>query len=293
MKLSYYIIYPLSCVVGWLPYKIQFLLSDVIRWVLHYVVRYRRTVVRENLKNAFPEHSEEELRGIEKRFYNHLADVFLEIMSISSVSRKQIMRRMEFVNGDDIEMVTAGRTWIAAMAHYGSWEYTISYPLYTKHDGVLAVYRPLSDRGFDKYFHKVRSRFGSETVAMKDITREIIRRQHVGSHVAVALIADQTPPRNENQPWIMFLNQRTQFFMGTEKIAVKFGLPVAFLHVDKVRRGYYKAWFEIIYDGKEAVDEYEITRRYASKLEEMIRNRPELWMWSHRRWKHKLGDDKE
>lgn len=292
MKLTYYIVYPLSCLIGWLPYKVQFLLSDVIRWVLRYVVRYRLDVVRENLKNSFPEKSEQELREIEKRFYNHLADVFLETMSVSSVSKRAIKRRMEFVNLEGIERQTEGVSWIAAMAHYGSWEYAVNYSLFTKHDAVLAVYRPLSDKGFDMYFHKVRSRFGAQTVAMNDIAREIIRCQRMQSHVAVALIADQTPPRNETHPWFVFLNQKTQFFMGTEKIALKLGLPVAFLHIDKVKRGYYKAWFEVIYDGKEQVEEYEITRRYITKLEEMIRQRPELWMWSHKRWKHKINDEK-
>lgn len=290
MKLSYYIIYPLSCLVGWMPYKIQFLLSDIIRWVLYYVVHYRLKVVRENLRNAFPDATNEELKGIEKRFYNHLADVFLEIISIASVSEANIKRRIEFTNLEEIEQQTQGVSWICAMAHYGSWEYTASYGLHSKHEEVLGVYRPLSEKGFDKYFHKVRSRLGSRTVAMDDIIREAIKCKQQQHHVAIALIADQTPPRNKLQPWFDFLNQKTQFFMGTEKMATKFGFPVAFLHIDKVKRGYYKARFEIIYDGKEKVDEYEITRRYVVKLEQMIKDRPELWMWSHRRWKHKYEE---
>lgn len=287
MKLSYYILYPICCLVGWLPYKAQFLLSDVIRWLLHYVLKYRVKVVRENLRNAFPEATSEELRMVEKRFYNHLADVFLEILSVASVSKKQIMRRIEFTNVEEIERLTKGRSWICAMAHYGSWEYTISYSLHTQHDGVLAVYRPLHSRGIDEYFKKVRSRFGARPVAMNDIVREVIRQRLQGRSVAVALIADQTPPRNESHPWFTFLNQPTQFFLGTEKIALKLGMPVAFLHIDKVKRGFYRARFELIYDGVEKVTEYEVTRRYIEHLERMIVERPELWMWSHRRWKHK------
>jgi len=288
--LVYHIIYPLACLIGWLPYKVQFLLSDIIRWMLHRVVGYRVKVVRKNLKDSFPEKSDAELRDIENKFYKHLGDVFLETMSMASASPRQICRRMEYTNLDEIERATQGRTWISAMAHYGSWEYTINYALQTRHDAVLAVYRPLASKGFDKYYKVTRSRFGVIPVPMKEIPKEILRRQKAGSAVAVAMIADQTPPKPAIQNWTMFLGRETPFFVGMEKMALKYHLPVAFLRVDKVKRGYYKARFEIIYDGDEPVAEHEITGRYAAKLEEMIRHRPELWMWSHRRWKHKKED---
>lgn len=272
--------------IGLLPYKIQFLVADVVRFILHKLVRYRVSVVRENLKNAFPEKTEQQLRLVEKMFYNHLSDVFLETLSMASVSRKQIALRMEYTNIDQVEGQTQGRSWIGALAHYGSWEYTINFAMRTKHDAVLAVYRPLADKGVDKYYTKTRSRFGVTPVPMNDITRELIKRRQAGSNVVVALIADQTPPRADSKEWMTFLNQDTQFFMGMEKMALRMGMPVYFMNLDKVRRGYYKASFELIYDGQEAVEPNEITRRYAARLEQMIRRRPELWMWSHRRWKH-------
>lgn len=291
MNISYYFLYPLAYIIGLLPYKVQFLIADIIRFILHDVVRYRLKVVRENLRNAFPEKSDVELRVIEKGFYNHLSDVFLETMSMASVTCQEIGRRMRYMNLDEIERYTQGRSWIAAMAHYGSWEYTINYGLQTKHDAVLAVYRPLRDKGIDRYYSQTRKRFGVTPVPMQDVTRELIRRARAGSHVAVALIADQTPPRFDSKEWFTFLSQDTQFFMGMEKIALKMGMPVAFLHIDKVRRGYYEARFEVIYDGVEQLAPNELTKRYAAKLEQMIRQRPELWMWSHRRWKHHPGTD--
>lgn len=287
MILIYYIIYPLAVLIGWMPYKVQFLISDIIRFVLHKVVRYRLNVVRYNLCNAFPEKSQEELSNIENCFYKHLADVFLETMSMASASKNAIKCRMEFTNYLDIERLANGRPWLSAMAHYGSWEYTINYGLLTGYDTVLAVYRPLANPAFEKYYSKTRARFGVTPTPMNDVFKEIVRRRNRGEKVVAALIADQTPPRNESRQWFTFLNQNTQFFMGMEKMALKMRIPVAFLHVEKIKRGYYKARFEIIYDGNEKVSEYEITRRYATKLEEMIRQRPELWMWSHRRWKHK------
>lgn len=286
MTFTFYVLYPVAVLIGLLPYKIQFLVADVVRFILHKLVRYRVSVVRENLKNAFPEKTEQQLRLVEKMFYNHLSDVFLETLSMASVSRKQIALRMEYTNIDQVEGQTQGRSWIGALAHYGSWEYTINFAMRTKHDAVLAVYRPLADKGVDKYYTKTRSRFGVTPVPMNDITRELIKRRQAGSNVVVALIADQTPPRADSKEWMTFLNQDTQFFMGMEKMALRMGMPVYFMNLDKVRRGYYKASFELIYDGQEAVEPNEITRRYAARLEQMIRRRPELWMWSHRRWKH-------
>lgn len=286
--LTYYFLYPVAWCLGKLPYKVQFLFSDLVRWVLYGVVRYRREVVRTNLRNSFPEKSEQERKQIERAFYKHLADVFIETLSLASVSEHQIRQRMKYLNMDDLMRWTGGRSWISAMAHYGSWEYTTNFDLYKTHDNALAVYRPLTNKGADRFYHRIRSRFGVIPIAMHDVGREMMRRKRENSHVTLALIADQTPGWPEIQNWTLFLGQWTPFFMGMEKLALKFHMPVVFLDVHKVRRGYYEARFDLIYDGDEAVDEGEITRRYAERLEQMIRTRPELWMWSHRRWKHSL-----
>lgn len=286
--LTYYLLYPMAWCLGKLPYKVQFLFSDLVRWVLYGVVRYRREVVRTNLRNSFPEKSEQERKQIERAFYKHLADVFIETLSLASVSEHQIRQRMKYLNMDDLMRWTGGRSWISAMAHYGSWEYTTNFDLYKTHDNALAVYRPLTNKGADRFYHRIRSRFGVIPIAMHDVGREMMRRKRENSHVTLALIADQTPGWPEIQNWTLFLGQWTPFFMGMEKLALKFHMPVVFLDVHKVRRGYYEARFDLIYDGDEAVDEGEITRRYAERLEQMIRTRPELWMWSHRRWKHSL-----
>lgn len=283
---SYYLIYPAAWCIGRLPYKIQLLVANFVRWVLYRVVRYRRMVVRENLRASFPEMDEAERKRIEREFYKHLADVVVETLSLASVSEREILRRMRYLNMEDLKRWTEGRSWISAMAHYGSWEYTTNFDLYHTHDETLAVYRPLSDRGAERFYRRIRSRFGVRPVPMHDVGREMVRCVREGRSATLALIADQTPPWPEIQNWTPFLERWTPFFMGMEKIAVKFRLPVVFLDVRKVRRGYYEAAFELLYDGREAVAEGEITRRYAERLERMIRQRPEWWMWSHRRWKH-------
>ncbi len=283
--MSYYFVYPLAYCIGLLPYKVQFLVADMVRFLLFRVVRYRRQVVRENLTNSFPEKSLPEIQAIERKFYAHLADVFIETMSLAAVSRRRIMQRMRYLNADQLEPWIGERSWICAMAHYGSWEYTVNYGLYLFGDAVLAVYRRLHDQGMERYYKKVRERFGVNSVRMEEIGREMVRRLKQQSHVSVALIADQTPPFHEIQNWTMFLGRWTPFFTGMEKMALRLGMPVVFLGQEKVGRGRYEGRFELIYDGVEPVAEGEITARYARRLEEMIRQRPELWMWSHRRWK--------
>lgn len=284
--MSYYFVYPLAYLLGLLPYKVQFLFSDVVRFVLYHIVRYRREVVRTNLRNSFPEKSPREIKSIEKRFYKHLADVFIETLSLASVTERDVRRRMQYLNLEDLARWTSDRSWISAMAHYGSWEYTINFDLLGLGNDVLAVYRPLQNKGVDRFYRKIRSRFGVIPTPMHDVAREALRRTKSGRNVSLALIGDQTPPWPEIQNWSMFLGRWTPFFMGTEKMALKFHLPVVFLDVRKVRRGYYEARFDLLYDGDEIVPEGEITRRYAERLEQMIRTQPELWMWSHRRWKH-------
>ena len=157
---------------------------------------------------------------------------------------------------------------------------------------MFAVYRPLHNAVVDRFYHSARSRFGTQPVPMNDIFKETIAaRLSGGKPVIVALIADQTPPWHEIKHWYRFLEQDTPFFSGIEKMALKLKMPVYFMHVRKVAPRHYEAEFKLVYDGVEPVAEHQITERYIALLEAMIRESPELWMWSHRRWKHKKPAD--
>lgn len=279
-------VYPLAKLVGILPINVQFWISNLIRWGLYSVVRYRRAVVRGNLLRSFPQKSEKERRSIEKKFYSHLADVCVETLALASMKPRRLKERMEFLNVDQIESMTNRSCWVSAMAHFGNWEFTCGYAMYSTHDGIFGVYRPLKDAGFDKVFYKMRSRFGSTPIPMNDVGKRVVSCIKKRECYGIALISDQNPPRYGNTLWFDFLEQKTLFFTGTEKFALRFKMPVAFLHINKFKRGFYTGWFELIYDGVEQVEPGEITRRYVERLETMIRNKPELWMWSHRRWKH-------
>lgn len=283
MQFVYYIVYPLFYLIGLLPDWVHRVMSRMICFFLYRVVRYRLGVVRDNLKQAFIEKSDQQLQEIERKFYAHLSDIFVDTITLASISESNIRRRMEFINAHQIERYTAHRSWISAMAHYGSWELTISWGLHSVGHKVYAVYHPLRSGWADKYYRYVRGRFGAFPLATSDVGRAIIGHRQSNSPLVLAMIADQSPVPIRR--WFTFLGRPTPFFDGIERMALKDHLPVTFLHIDKFDSRCYKGWFEVIYDGDEQVAPGEITRRYVEKLQEMIIRRPELWMWSHRRWK--------
>lgn len=284
IKLRFALLWGVSWCVGRMPIKLQFLLGDFIYLLLYRVIGYRKKVVRENLKNSFPEKSDAERHEIEHKFYKHLADVFVESVALSSMSREELTKRMKYVN---YEIMDSDRPSICAMAHYGSWEYTINFNAFVEPRPVLAVYHPLTDKAADMFFVKMRSRFGTRPVPMAQTSKEMLKEIRNGNKPVVALIADQTPPHFQIRKWINFLNQPTAFFGGMEKLAIKLKTEVLFGYVINDSRGHYSCHFEKLYDGKESIKEGEITERYAVCLERLIKSNPSQWMWSHRRWKHK------
>ncbi len=260
--------------------------AGLLYFLLYRVAGYRLKVVRGNLSRAFPEKSPQERLEIERRFYRHLAEVFVDTIRLVTLSREEILARMIYTNQPEHEERMRGRSWISAMSHFGSWELTINYVCNSDHR-VLAVYHPLHSKAFDFYYRWARSRFGTQPIPMRDIYREVIgSRQPLRQNVTVALLADQRPPLHEATQWLRFLNQETAFVPGPGRMAKRFGMPVVFMYVRQVRPRHYEAQMQEIYDGREDISEQEITRRYAERLEAQIREAPHLWMWSHHRWRY-------
>ena len=287
--LKYRLLMGASRLIGLLPewfvYGCQ---GRFITFVLYRLLRYRLKVVRRNLNRALPEKSRDELLTIEREFYAHLGEVVVDIVVMSSISREKMMARMNVENLEEHYAATEGRSWVAMMAHYGNWECLGTYSLHDERMQVAGVYHPLRDKAFDDFFYAMRARFDILPVRMNDVARFAVRHRdgYEGRPIAYGMIADQRPPREAEHRMYDFLGVPTAFFMGGEWLARKFSMPIFFLHVDKVSRAKYSCWFECIYDGVEEITEGEITRRYAERMEAMIRRKPHLWMWSHRRWKH-------
>lgn len=274
----------LMFLVSILPFRVLYFLSDFLFYLIFYLVKYRRTVVHTNLLKSFPDKSKIERYEIEKRFYKHLLDLIFESIKTMSISREQIQKRFVIKNPEVITNYTdSGQSVIAVSGHYGNWEWGSLAFANSLNSNVLIVYKPLSNKGFEHILNRMRARFGSILVPMKQTLRKVIEYKSQTS--IVFLVGDQTPPREESNYFTRFLNQQTAVFLGIEKIALKTNYPIIYFNISKVKRGYYECTYKLLVDLPETKEKYEITNIHTQELENIIRNKPEYWLWSHRRWK--------
>lgn len=285
--IGFYIFYGINWVITLLPMRILYVFSDLLYLILYYVLTYRRKVVAENLRNSFPDKSAEELKTIGKKFYRHFADLMIEILKLTHMSKAQSLRRMTIVNSELLErLYTEGRDVAAVIGHYNNWEWLKSLIFHTKFQTV-SIYKPLQNKQFDNFLLKLRTREGMVLSPMSLIVREILKARKANRRSIYSFITDQTPPKEDIKYWTKFLNQDTPVYLGVEKIASKYDMAVVFLNVRKIRRGYYEYTAELLFEHTSGLPEYVITERHVRRLEEIIREKPEYWIWSHRRWKHK------
>ncbi|SDM78919.1 KDO2-lipid IV(A) lauroyltransferase [Daejeonella rubra] len=267
-----------------LPFRILYLLSDILYLLLFYVFKYRRKVVERNLLNSFPEKTVEERFKIEKRFYKHLADLIFESIKTITISPETLRKRFVFSNLTELtNYFDAGKSVIAVSGHYGNWEWGPLAAAYELKQKVLVVYKPLSDKRFEQLINSMRSRFGAIMVPMKHTLRKII--EHKSQPHVLVLVGDQTPPREESHYFTRFLNQPTAIFLGVEKIAVRTNDPVIYFSINKIKRGYYECSIKHLVEVPNQTQEFEITNIHTRQLENIIRISPEYWLWSHKRWK--------
>lgn len=267
------------------PFCVLYLYSDLLYHFIR-LIGYRRAVINENLRYAFPDKSKEELREIRLKFYRGFCDVLIETIKIQSMSEKQMRKRMVFTNMEYInQKANERKDVVAIMGHYGCWEWIPSVALHSSHV-ACATYRPLKNVQFDKYMLKLRGRWGSLNFTMRNTMRELIKVKRENKNFLIGLIADQSPDRNKIQYWTSFLNQNTAVLLGPEKMAKAFKAPVVFMKMSRVKRGYYQVDIIPLVEDAASTSEYEITELHLKCLENIIRERPEDWLWSHKRWKY-------
>lgn len=287
MKLLYYIVFAVWYVFSLLPLRILYVLSDLLFWLLYAVVGYRKAVIRKNLKESFPEKSEEELRKVERGFYRFFCDYLVETIKMMTISKENIRRRLTFKGTELVdEIVESGQSCAVYLGHLGNWEWVTSLPLWVTPKAQCGqIYHPLENKEFDRLFLYSRQRLGAKCIAMQDTLREILKYRKENQPVVIGYISDQVPFWTNIHHWVDFLHHDTPVLTGTERIARKVNHAVFFLDVHRVRRGYYEAEFKLITREPQKMDEFEITDIYFKLLEESIRRAPEFWLWSHNRWK--------
>lgn len=283
------LVLPLIYFISIWPFWLLHAFSTFIFIFVYHVFGYRKKVVLENLKNSFPEKSDEEIKKIAKEFYVHFCDVLLETIKLLTISKENFKKHFSFDESaqkifDAYE--SKGQSMIGVMGHCGNWEWgAIAYPTRFK-QMITGVYHPLSNKNVDKLMLGLRSRFGGNIIPMSRVYKEMLLLKQKNIPTILGLIADQTPPP-EGAYWTQFLNQETPVFNGTEKIARKFNYPVIYVPIHKIKRGYYKMSAVLITDEPSKLEEGMISEIHTRALEKNIREQPAYWLWSHRRWKHK------
>ncbi len=284
--LLYYILIPIIYLVSSGPFWLVYGMSSGLYLLLYYVVGYRKKVVKENLQKAFPEKSDEEIAKITKEYYKYLCDLIFESLKTITWSEKDVRKRVKM---HEVEMMDRlyeqGKSIIIVMGHLGNWEWAgPGFSLNYKHQ-LYVVYQPLSNKYFERLFSGSRTKFNTKIVPRKDTLRNMISNKKTIS--ATALIADQAPTPVNTAVWMNFLNQDTPVFNGPEKIAKMLDYAVVYMDVQRVKRGYYEVVPTLLFDKPKETSDLEITLAFNKLLEQGIRERPETWLWSHRRWKHK------
>lgn len=271
--------------LSYLPLSVLYLISDFLFLILYHIVKYRRKVVFDNLKNSFPNRSNIELRLIEKEFYYYLADLIVETIKLVTASEHDILKRFTINNLDLVrKFEEQNQSYLMAASHYGNWEWnTLISPLAFKAQ-TLIIYKELTNKSFDTFLKNVREKSGVKMVTMRSSFRAIIKHKNELTNTVFA--ADQTPAHLEAQILIDFLNQKTLVFYGLEKTARATNYPVIFCDLKRVKRGYYAADFKLVTENPSLEPENAITKKYFSLLEDRINDEPAYWLWSHKRWKN-------
>jgi KDO2-lipid IV(A) lauroyltransferase len=281
----FWISYGLLYLISLLPFSVLYFLSDGLYYLLYAIIGYRKQVVRDNLRRSFPTKTEQERLVIEKTYFRFLADNLIESLKSFSMSKKSFQKRFHLKNPEVITQFTDKKQSILlAMSHYANWEWSAPGLTSVLAVKTILVYKPLSNKSAEKVINGIRAKYGALMVPMKQSIRTII--EHQGETTITFMVSDQTPSARDNMHFVDFLNQPTAVFKGLEKIAKLTKSPIVYMHVERVKRGYYQAEFSVLEANPLATAEDEITEKYNKKLENIIIANPAYWLWSHKRWKH-------
>lgn len=271
-----------------LPFCVLYVLSDLLYYLVYYIVRYRRDIVRKNLTESFPEKSGQEILSIEKEFYRSFVDIILESCKLASISENEIKRRMSFKNTESVNTVLRdGKSIALYLGHYANWEWCSSIPLHLDKNVISAqIYHKLSNKNMDRLMLNIRGRMGAVSVDMHKTARYVTEMSTQKKVSIIGFIADQSPRKKDSRHFLHFLNHNTPVLTGTEKIIKHYGLEAFFLKVKRVKRGYYVAEFVQLHDDPKSLPDFELTAIYYQMLEQCIKENPELYLWTHKRFRH-------
>lgn len=286
--LYYLVLKPLS----YLPLSILYGISDFLYLVLYRVIKYRQKVVRTNLENSFPEKSTKEIVDIERKFYHHFFDLIVESIRLFSISENELKKRNKLLNPEVMnQLYDEGKSVILTGGHYNNWETGAAILSTQVKHHIVGIYAPLSNQFFNTEILKSRERFGMEMLSKKIVKAGFEKNKDILS--AIIFATDQSPTYSKSVHWTTFLNQPTAVLLGSELFAREYNYPVVFMYVTKVKRGYYEMEAKVVEKNPAQTTDGEITEKHTRWLEAQIRETPQYWLWTHKRWKRKMKEEDE
>jgi KDO2-lipid IV(A) lauroyltransferase len=283
----YSLLLPFLYLLSVLPFTLLYFLSDILYLLLYYVIGYRKRIIIQNLQNSFPDKSNAEKKVIIKKFYRYLCDLFLETFKTLTISPKTMLAHCKMDKGAQQlfqQLNDEKKSIILVMGHFGNWEWAgNTFSLICKQQ-LYVIYHTIANKNFNELMYKMRTRFGTKLIEMNDTFKAMVSNRHEIS--VTAFIADQTP-QPKNAYWTNFLHQDTPVFWGTERIARKLNYPIVYITIKRLKRGYYELFAELLENNPAETIDGAISEQHTKRLEQDIIAQPEIWLWSHRRWKHK------
>lgn len=284
---AFILIYPLLWLISRLPFSVLYALSDGVYQLLYHIIGYRKKVVRQNLELVFPDKSATERLRIEKAFFKHLCDMFLEMIKTMGISDKQMKKRYVFTNVEQIlQQEQKGKSTMIMMPHYASWEWVFSLNSMVRSKGY-AIYQRIQNKHFDKLVRDIRSKYGTTLIATFDSRSKISELSKKGESYTVGIVSDQSPMLIKAKHWFPFMGIKVPVHVGGEELCKKHDLTPLYLRVRKTARGYYEATFEPLVEDAATTPDFKISEAFLKKVEESIHEAPEFYFWTHKRWKHK------
>lgn len=285
--LIYSISFPFLWIISKLPFRLFYWFSDCIYILVYYIIGYRKKIVRNNILIALPHLSEEKRLSIEKKFYQHMCDMFLEMIKTMSISSEEMKERFKITNIELLkEYEQKNKSIILLAAHYASWEWLLSINESTTFK-CYGVYKKVNNKYFDAKVRAIRSKFKSELVTTDNTIALINDNEKNGIMSLYGLASDQSPQVHKTFHWQQFMGIEVPVHTGAEMLAKRYDLEVVFAKVKKVKRGYYEATFVPIANNPKSIPDYEITDTYLKEVEQQIFEAPEYYFWTHKRWKHR------
>ena len=286
--LVYILAYPLLWLISILPFRLFYWLSDFVYFIIYRIVGYRKKVVRENLALTLPHLSDTERKEIEKKFYQHMCDMFLETIKTMTISPEEMERRFQVTN---IELVQdyakKGKSVILVASHYASYEWLLTINPKLGFQGI-AIYKKIANPYFDKLIRKIRSKYNTELIETRKAIPTMAQNQREGKLSLYGLASDQSPKLDRIFHSMKFMGIEVPAHTGAEMLAKKYDLSVIMVKVKKVARGYYEATFLTIADNPNEFENFDITEKYLREVEKQIYEAPEYYLWTHKRWKHRI-----